>query len=206
MRPAVGPGTGLRPGGILGKPVAPVVVLMTGVTFGPDPVRLVDPNQLVKFNPKIGVANRSVLPPPVDSFPSANPPRNSLPDILGVGRDFYFARLLEREKALDCPGTIHIYLIRGQKVMFDFDLGALYQVPTRALNQAVRRNLARFPDDFMFQLTARELAYWKSQIVTSNPAAKMGLRKSPLVFTEHGVAMLSSVLNSKRAVQMNILL
>jgi hypothetical protein len=98
----------------------------------------------------------------------------------------------------------HIYLIRGQKVMVDFDLAALYQVPTRALNQAVRRNLARFPDDFMFQLTARELAYWKSQIVTSNPAAKMGLRKSPLVFTEHGVAMLSSVLQSDRAVQVNI--
>jgi hypothetical protein len=91
-------------------------------------------------------------------------------------------------------------LIRGQKVMFDFDLAALYQAPTKALNQAVRRNLARFPDDFMVQLTRRELAYWKSQIVTSNPAAKMGLRKSPLVFTEHGVAMLSSVLQSDRAV------
>ena len=63
----------------------------------------------------------------------------------------------------------HIYLIRGQKVMVDCDLAVLYQVPTKALNQAVRRNLARFPDDFMFQLTARELAYWKSQIVTSNP-------------------------------------
>jgi hypothetical protein len=97
-----------------------------------------------------------------------------------------------------------IYLIRGQKVMFDFDLAELYQAPTKALNQAVRRNLARFPNDFMFQLTARELAYWKSQIVTSNPAAKMGLRKSPLVFTEHGVAMLSSVLQSDRAVQVNI--
>ena len=98
----------------------------------------------------------------------------------------------------------HIYLIRGQKVMFDFDLAGLYQAPTKALNQAVRRNLARFPDDFMFQLTRRELANWKSQIVTSNPGAKMGLRKSPLVFTEHGVAMLSSVLQSDRAVQVNI--
>ena len=97
-----------------------------------------------------------------------------------------------------------IYFIRGQKVMFDFDLATLYQVPTRALNQAVRRNPARFPDDFMFQLTRKELAYWKSQIVTSNPAAKMGLRKPPLVFTEHGVAMLSSVLQSDRAVQVNI--
>jgi hypothetical protein len=88
--------------------------------------------------------------------------------------------------------------------MFDFDLAALYRVPTKALNQAVRRNLGRFPDDFMFQLTRRELADWRSQIVTSNPAAKMGLRKSPLVFTEHGVAMLSSVLQSDRAVQVNI--
>jgi hypothetical protein len=91
-----------------------------------------------------------------------------------------------------------IYFIRGQKVMVDFDLAALYQVPTKALNQAVRRNFARFPDDFMFQLTARELADWRSQIVTSNPAAKMGLRRSPLVFTEHGVGMLSSVLQSAR--------
>jgi hypothetical protein len=83
-------------------------------------------------------------------------------------------------------------------------LAALCQVPTRALNQAVRRNLARFPNDFMFQLTRRELAYWKSQIVTSNPAAKIGLRKPPLVFAEHGVATLSSVLQSDRAVQVNI--
>jgi hypothetical protein len=97
-----------------------------------------------------------------------------------------------------------IYFIRGQKVMFDFDLAALYQVPTKALNQAVRRPPARFPDDFMFQLTARELADWRAQIVTSNPAAKMGLLRSPFVFTEHGVAMLSSVLQSDRAVQVNI--
>ena len=107
MRPAVGPGTGLRPGGILGKAVAPVVVLMTGVTFGPDPVRLVDPNQLVQFNPEIGVANRAIPLPPVAAFPSVNPLRNSLPDILGVGRDFYFARLLEREQALDRRHQFH---------------------------------------------------------------------------------------------------
>jgi hypothetical protein len=97
-----------------------------------------------------------------------------------------------------------IYFIRGQKVMFDFDLAGLYQVPTKALNQAVRRNLGRFPKDFMFQLTVRELINWKSQIVTSNPAAKMGLRRPPFVFTEHGVAMLSSVLQSDRAVHVNI--
>jgi ORF6N domain len=92
-----------------------------------------------------------------------------------------------------------IYLVRGHKVMFDFDLAVLYQVPTKALNQAVRRNIDRFPEDFMFQLTAAELANWRSQIVTSNPAAKMGLRRPPLVFTEHGFAMLSSVLQRATA-------
>jgi ORF6N domain len=99
-----------------------------------------------------------------------------------------------------------IYLIRGCKVMLDRDLAGLYQVPTRVLNQAVRRNLNRFPADFMFQLNAEELENWKSQIVTSNSGAKMGLRKAPYAFTEHGVAMLSSVLSSKRAVELNILI
>jgi hypothetical protein len=72
------------------------------------------------------------------------------------------------------------------------------------LNQAVRRNLDRFPEDFRFQLTGEELENWRSQFVTSNPAAKMGLRRAPYAFTEHGVAMLSSVLNSKRAIAVNI--
>jgi phage regulator Rha-like protein len=99
-----------------------------------------------------------------------------------------------------------IYLIRGQKVMLDSGLAELYQVPTKQLNQAVKRNLDRFPEDFMFQLSDHELANWRSQIATSNPAAKMGLRRPPYAFTEHGVAMLSSVLNSARAVQMNILI
>src|SRR5204863_5484253 len=88
----------------------------------------------------------------------------------------------------------HIYLIRGQKVMLDADLAELYQVETRALNQAVRRNRDRFPEDFMFQLTERELENWRSQIVMSNPTARMGLRRPPYAFTEHGVAMLSLVL------------
>lgn len=99
-----------------------------------------------------------------------------------------------------------IYLIRGYKVMLDADLADLYQVPTKRLNEAVKRNLARFPADFMFQLSKEELENWRSQIATSNPAAKMGLRRGPYAFTEHGVAMLSSVLNSTRAVQMNILI
>ena len=96
-----------------------------------------------------------------------------------------------------------IFWMRGKKVMLDRDLAELYGVETRVLNQAVQRNLERFPDDFMFQLTKNELANWKSQIVISN-REKMGLRKSPLVFTEHGVAMLSSVLKSKKAIEINI--
>ena len=96
-----------------------------------------------------------------------------------------------------------IYLIRGHKVMIDRDLAELYGVETRVLNQAVRRNERRFPADFMFQLTAKELNDWKSQIVISNKE-KLGLRKPPLAFTEQGVAMLSSVLNSETAIEVNI--
>jgi hypothetical protein len=97
-----------------------------------------------------------------------------------------------------------ILLIRDQKVMLDRDLAALYEVETRALNQAVRRHLQRFPEDFMFQLSPEEFQDWKSQIVTSNPAAKMSLRKRPYAFTELGVAMLSSILHSDRAIEVNI--
>lgn len=97
-----------------------------------------------------------------------------------------------------------ILLIRGDKVLIDRDLAELYSVPTKAFNQAVQRNLERFPDDFMFQLTAKELADWRSHFVTSNPRAKMGLRRRPYAFTEQGVAMLSSVLRSERAVAVNI--
>lgn len=97
-----------------------------------------------------------------------------------------------------------ILLIRGQRVLLDSDLAVLYGVETKALNQAVRRNLARFPADFMFQLSKAELENWRSQIVTSNPRAKMGIRRPPYAFTEQGVAMLSSVLRSERAVAVNI--
>ena len=97
-----------------------------------------------------------------------------------------------------------IYLIRGQSVMLDAGLADLYGVQTKVLNQAVRRNADRFPEDFMFQLSKAELDDWRSQIVTSNPAAKMGLRRRPYAFTEHGVAMLASVLRSKRAIEVNI--
>ena len=97
-----------------------------------------------------------------------------------------------------------IYFIRGRKVMLDKDLAILYGVPTMRLNQAVRRNIDRFPEDFMFQLTKGELQNWISQIVISNSDLKMGLRKSPLAFTEQGIAMLSAVLNSKRAIHVSI--
>jgi len=96
-----------------------------------------------------------------------------------------------------------IYLIRGHRVMIDRDLAEMYGVETRTLNQAVKRNFERFPDDFMFQLTELEFQNWKSQIVISN-SDNMGLRKKPYVFTELGVSMLSSVLNSKTAIQINM--
>lgn len=96
-----------------------------------------------------------------------------------------------------------ILAIRGQKVLLDRDLAELYGVKTKALKQAVRRNISRFPKDFMFELTKEEFSNWRSQIVTSN-ADKMGMRYSPMAFTEHGIAMLSSVLKSDRAIQVNI--
>ena len=95
-----------------------------------------------------------------------------------------------------------IFLIRSQTVMLDRDLAELYGVETRTLNQAVKRNIYRFPeDDFMFQLTQEEFNDLKSQIVTSSWG---GIRKLPHAFTENGVAMLSSVLNSKKAIEVNI--
>jgi hypothetical protein len=112
---------------------------------------------------------------------------------------------MANEKQILPDGLIinKIYVIRGKKVMIDRDLAELYNVETRVLNQAVRRNEKRFPDDFMFQLSKDEMEIWKSQIVISN-TEKMGLRKPPLAFTEQGVAMLSSVLNSERAIMVNI--
>ncbi len=96
-----------------------------------------------------------------------------------------------------------IYVIRGQKIMLDSDLAMLYGVETKRLNEQVRRNIDRFPEDFMFQLTAEEHEFLKSQFATSK-VGRGGKQKQPLVFTENGVAMLSSVLKSKQAVQVNI--
>jgi hypothetical protein len=110
-----------------------------------------------------------------------------------------------------------IYLIRGHKVMIDADLGELYEVPTKRLNEQVRRNRRRFPEDFMFRLTKTEAEGLRSQFATSKPArdgmtsqfaiskkGRGGRRTLPYAFTEQGVAMLSSVLNSERAIEVNI--
>jgi hypothetical protein len=97
-----------------------------------------------------------------------------------------------------------IYIIRGLKVMLDKDLAEMYGVEVRILNQAVKRNASRFPDDFMFQLTEIEFKSLISQIVISENKGRGGTRKPPYAFTEQGVAMLSSVLNSETAIQVNI--
>ncbi len=109
---------------------------------------------------------------------------------------------LERiENDLQIQNLIHI--IREKHVIIDRDLAALYQVDTKRLNEQVKRNSERFPDDFMFQLTTDEFNNWKSQIATSN-SARMSLRKRPYAFTECGIAMLSSVLHSRTAIEVNI--
>ncbi|HIP18246.1 MAG TPA: ORF6N domain-containing protein [Sulfurovum sp.] len=97
----------------------------------------------------------------------------------------------------------HILTLRGKQVMLDRDLASLYQVETKRLNEQVKRNIDRFPEDFMFQLNESELKNWKSQFATSNKEI-MGLRKSPFAFTEEGIYMLATVLNSSVAVETNI--
>lgn len=103
-----------------------------------------------------------------------------------------------------------IYEIRGERVMLDFDLAALYEVPTKVLNQAVKRNIKRFPKDFMFRLTAIEWQAMRSQFVTTSEIridtdqSKRNASVLPYAFTEQGVAMLSGILNSDKAISMNI--
>jgi hypothetical protein len=110
------------------------------------------------------------------------------------------------KKSLVVPDEVmisKIYLIRNHKVMLDIDLAELYQVETGRLNEQVKRNVDRFPEDFMFQLTNEEWESLRSQIAISKKG-KGGRRYAPFAFTEHGVLMLSSVLNSERAIQVNI--
>lgn len=96
-----------------------------------------------------------------------------------------------------------IYVVRGQKVMIDRELAELYGVETKVLKQAVRRNIVRFPEDFMFEMSKEELESWRSQNVTSKED-RQGLRYAPFCFSEQGVTMLSCILNSERAIAVNI--
>ena len=97
-----------------------------------------------------------------------------------------------------------IFQVRDQSVMLDFDLADMYDVETRALNQAVKRNIKRFPADFMFQLSSSEWELLKSQFVISKIEKRGGTQKLPFAFTEQGLAMLSGILNSDKAIQVNI--
>ena len=99
--------------------------------------------------------------------------------------------------------TSKIYIIRGQKVMLDRDIAELYQVDTKVLKQAVKRNLEIFPNHFMFEMNDSEFENWRSQFVTSN-SDKMGLRYKPFCFTEHGVLQTANILKSSRAKQISI--
>jgi len=113
---------------------------------------------------------------------------------------------LTLETKADLPVRLienRILLVRAEKVMLDEDLAELYQVPTKRLNEAVRRNRNRFPEDFMFRLTSEEAHALRSQIATSN-SGRGGRRYLPYAFTEQGIAMLSSVLSSERAIEVNI--
>jgi hypothetical protein len=114
---------------------------------------------------------------------------------------------MTRKSAL-APSTVprietRIFLVRGQKVLIDYDLAVLYAVQVKALNQAVKRNKKRFPPDFVFRLTAKENRNLKSQIVTTS-SSHGGRRTVPYAFTEHGAIMAASVLNSPRAIEMSV--
>ena len=97
-----------------------------------------------------------------------------------------------------------IFVVRGKRVMLDSELAGLFGVPTKAFNQAVRRNLERFPGDFLLELTNQEVASLRSQIVTLKPGRGEHRKYAPLAFTEHGAIMAATVLNSPRAVQMTV--
>jgi hypothetical protein len=132
------------------------------------------------------------------AFPHPKNPACALPHLHGMIPSM--SKITHNAAAL----TPAIRQIRGTDVVLDFEVAEAYGVPTRALVQAVKRNSKRFPSDFMFQLSKEETQFWRSQIVTSNPNAKMGLRRNPHAFTEQGVAMLSGVLHSPHAIKVNI--
>ena len=120
-----------------------------------------------------------------------------------MAKDDSVAKLGNQQLPVENKVESLIRVIRGKQVMLDRDLAELYGVETRRLNEQVKRNIERFPEDFMFQLTKEEFENWKSQFATSNSIV-MGARKRPYAFTEQGVAMLSGVLKSSTAVEANI--
>ncbi|MDR0232934.1 MAG: ORF6N domain-containing protein [Dysgonamonadaceae bacterium] len=111
----------------------------------------------------------------------------------------------QNESKLQIVGN-KIFEIRGQKIMLDFDLAELYEVETKRINEAVRRNIERFPQRFMFRLTQEEWNMMRSQFATAYNQRKRNIGITPFAFTEHGVTMLASVLKSKKAIQMNIVI
>jgi len=135
---------------------------------------------------------RGAFPPPLDTFVSLS---RNISGYLPISPLFGEAAVTSRIESF-------IYIIRDERVMLDKDLATLYQVETKALVQAVQRNRNRFPPDFMFQLSIQEFTALRSQFVTSK--GRGGRRTAPYAFTEHGVAMLSSILRSERAVEINI--
>ena len=172
-----------------------------------------------KFEPMIGMLLSIRDNGKENREPVANSDQSK--DVITISGNQQLAVVNRDHKSVDIKSMIRT--IRGQQVMLDFELAMLYGVETKVLNQAVKRNINRFPDDFMFQLTKNELESlrsqivtsnslenqqdinWKSQIVTSN-FAKMGLRRPPYAFTRNGIGMLSSVLRSETAVGVNILI
>ena len=172
-----------------------------------------------KFEPMIGMLLSIRDNGKENREPVANSDQSK--DVVTISDNQQLAVANRDHKSVDIKSMIRN--IRGQQVMLDFELAMLYGVETKVLNQAVKRNINRFPDDFMFQLTKNELeslrsqfvtsnspgnhqdTNWKSQIVTSN-FAKMGLRRPPYAFTRNGIGMLSSVLRSETAVGVNILI
>ena len=172
-----------------------------------------------KFEPMIGMLLSIRDNGKENREPVANSDQSK--DVITISDNQQLAVANRDHKSVDIKSMIRT--IRGQQVMLDFELAMLYGVETKVLNQAVKRNINRFPDDFMFQLTKNELeslrsqivtsnslenqqdTNWKSQIVTSN-FAKMGLRRPPYAFTRNGIGMLSSVLRSETAVGVNILI
>ena len=160
---------------------------------------------LYRLRFQFGTSNKNILENPC-LFPIivvSLPKSSKLIGLKNMAKDDNVAKAGNQQLPIESKVESLIRVIRGQQVMLDRDLAELYGVETRRLNEQVKRNIERFPEDFMFQLTKEEFENWKSQFATSNSIV-MGARKRPYAFTEQGVAMLSGVLKSPTAVEANI--